>query len=48
MYVRLMLAEVLEKVQESDPVKGPWMVRNEAKQGRVWCDASSLAVGVAL
>ena len=48
MDVRLMLAEVLEKVQESDPVKGPWMIRNEAKQGRVWCDASSLAVGVAL
>ena len=48
MDVRLMVAELLDKVRESDPVKGPWLVKNEAKTGRVWCDASSLAIGVAL
>ncbi|XP_043247110.1 uncharacterized protein LOC122394343 [Amphibalanus amphitrite] len=48
MDVRLMTEELLEKVQEHDPVRGPWLVKNEAKHGRVWCDASSLAMGVAL
>ena len=46
--VRLMTTELLEKVRDSDPVKGPWTVRNETRKGRVWCDASSLAIGVAL
>ena len=48
MDVRLMLDELLKRVRESDPVKGPWLVRNQEKKGQVWCDASSLAIGVAL
>ena len=41
------LAEVLRRVQRSDPVQGFWSVP-DVKEGRVWCDASSLATGVAL
>ena len=48
MDVCLMTEELLEKVQEHDPVRGPWLVENEAKHGRVWCDASSLVMEVAL
>ena len=48
MGVRLMIVELLEKVRDSDPVRGPWLVKNEVKTGRVWCDASSLAIGVAV
>lgn len=41
------LREVLQRVRRSDPVQGFWAVP-DAKEGRVWCDASSLATGVAL
>ena len=41
------LVEVLQRVSRSDPVQGFWAVP-EVKAGRVWCDASSLATGVAL
>ena len=43
---RAMLAEVLEKLRQSDPVGGKWKV--SSTKGKVWCDASSLATGCAL
>ena len=42
-----MMKEVLQRVRENDPVKGRWYV-NDSKSGAVWCDASSLALGVIL
>jgi ribonuclease HI len=39
--------EVLAQVAREDPVKGQWCVKNIGS-GRVWCDASSLAIGVCL
>ena len=42
-----MLAEVIRRVQEEDPVKGFFRVE-DATAGRVWCDASSLALGVVM
>lgn len=41
------LREVLRRVRRSDPVQGFWAVP-DVREGRVWCDASSLATGVAL
>lgn len=41
---RDMLNEVLEKVLKDDPVRGPWAIP-QAKSGRVWTDASSIALG---
>lgn len=41
-----MLLELLERVEAKDPVYGVWNVHSA--EGRVWCDASSLAVGCAL
>jgi ribonuclease HI len=43
----LMLSELMKSIKNSDPVQGRWMVR-QTTYGRLWCDASSLAVGVAL
>ena len=43
---RAMLAEVLEKLRQSDPVRGRWKV--SSTKGKVWCDVSSLATGCAL
>ena len=40
-----MLQEVVERVRENDPVKGKWQVPKSDK-GKVWCDASDLALGV--
>lgn len=40
-------AEVWSRVQAEDPVRGTWNVE-DTKFGRVWCDASSIAVGVCL
>jgi hypothetical protein len=42
-----MLSEVINAVKERDPVQGIWTV-NQTTRGTVWCDASSLAIGVAL
>ena len=41
------LIQVLRRVNQSDPVRGSWAVPN-LDEGCVWCDASSLATGVAL
>lgn len=43
-----MLQDVLERVRREDPVKGKWFVSAKARKGVVWCDASSLALGVVL
>jgi hypothetical protein len=40
-----MLAEVMQTVANHDPVRGNWSVAKVSK-GRIWCDASSLAIGV--
>ena len=42
-----MIGEVLQRVREEDPVKGNWRV-DDTTVGRVWCDASSIALGVVL
>ena len=41
------LDDVLHRVHEKDPVRGIWNVSQE-KKGVIWCDASSLALGVVL
>ena len=43
----LMIREVLEEVRRTDPVKGSWHVPKK-DSGVVWCDASSIALGVLL
>lgn len=43
--VHSMLHECLARVEQSDPVRGRWPAP-PGKSGRVWCDASSLALGV--
>ena len=40
-----MLDEVDKRLREHDPVGGQWEV-SKSKSAKVWCDASSLAVGV--
>ena len=42
-----MIEEVLNRVREEDPVRGCWRVPH-LRWGRVWCDASSLALGLVL
>lgn len=42
-----MIEEVISRVCKEDPVRGHWRVAN-VNMGRVWCDASSLALGVVL
>jgi hypothetical protein len=42
-----MLRHLLNEVRMNDPVKGRWIVP-DVSEGRVWCDASSLAIGVSL
>ena len=44
---RSMLAEMKDKICLEDPVQGAWTVP-DLKTGVVWCDASSIASGVAL
>jgi ribonuclease HI len=41
-----MLTEVMEMIQAKDPVQGKWTVCKA--DGTLWCDASSLALGIAL
>lgn len=45
--VKKMLDEVSQRVQQHDPVSGEWKV-SASQTGKVWCDASSLAIGVCL
>lgn len=44
---KYMLNEVINEVEVRDPVMGKWNVTLE-ERGIVWCDASSLAIGVCL
>ena len=44
-FVGQLLAQMMEKVRHYDPVQGEWSV-SAGSEGKVWCDASSLAVGV--
>ena len=41
------MKEVIERVKLDDPVRSPCRVPKRNK-GTVWCDASNLALGVAL
>lgn len=44
-----MIREVVERVRMGDPVKGRWTVPMKGtKSGTVWCDSSSIAMGVLL
>lgn len=45
--VAAMLRQLVERVEREDPVRGPWHVP-ETTRGRVWCDASSIALGAAI
>jgi len=45
--VRRMAEEISHRVANADPVSGTWNVP-QSTSGRVWCDASSLALGVCL
>jgi len=38
---------VLKKVKEEDPCRGIWSI-DDCKDGIIWCDASSIAIGTAL
>lgn len=42
-----MLANIMNGINEKDPVGGKWAVCN-SEEGRLWCDASSLAIGVCI
>ncbi|XP_067934796.1 uncharacterized protein [Watersipora subatra] len=42
-----MLRRTLKKVAVHDPVKGSWSVE-QTNEGNVWCDASSIAIGVCI
>ena len=44
----LLLREVLERVEQCDPVHGIWNVSCNSLNGILWCDASSLALAAAL
>ena len=41
------LHEIIDRIKLDDPVRGVWDVP-EAREARVWCDASSLAMGCCL
>ena len=45
--VSALVEETLKRVASEDPVHGVWCVPVEAS-GKVWCDASSMALGVCL
>ena len=42
-----MLHELISRLSNHDPVSGQWNVTSQS-QGKVWCDASSIALGVCL
>ena len=43
-----LLMDLLDRIAKSDPVEGVWCDDQKREDGRVWCDASSIGVGVAL
>lgn len=45
--VRRKTEEMIDKIRSSDPVRGKWGVPL-TETGAVWCDASSIAIGVAV
>ncbi|XP_066985023.1 uncharacterized protein [Macrobrachium rosenbergii] len=45
-YIKMCLQELLEKVKKDDPVRGQWNVTGD--KVKIWVDASSLALGVAV
>lgn len=40
-----LVRELISRVNDEDPVRGEWCVSG-SREGRIWCDASSLATGV--
>ena len=42
---QFMIEDLVERVRTNDPVGGRWCV-DKARTGKIWCDASSLAMGV--
>lgn len=44
---KALVEDLLVRVQREDPVKGTWSVENQ-ESGKVWCDASSIGIGVSL
>jgi hypothetical protein len=46
-HVQIMLRNMMDRIDERDPVTGKWAVP-PVEEGKVWCDASSLAIGVCL
>jgi ribonuclease HI len=42
-----MARDIQSRVEKDDPVRGEWVV-SSTKTGTLWCDASSLAIGVCL
>jgi hypothetical protein len=42
-----MIHGMVGRVSKQDPVRGRWAVTKH-KKGRIWCDASSLAIGICL
>ena len=42
-----MLRELIDRVKSEDPVRGEFQVP-PTTHGKVWCDASSLGIGVAV
>ena len=42
-----MLIETFNRLKLEDPMKGTWLVSN-SRNGTVWCDASSIALGVVM
>ncbi|XP_054285261.1 uncharacterized protein LOC129001833 [Macrosteles quadrilineatus] len=45
--IKIMLGDIMESIKEKDPVFGKWAVSSSDK-GTVWCDASSLAIGICI
>ena len=45
--VAALARQLAERIKSEDPVQGIWEVP-QTDEGRVWCDASSIAVGVAV
>ena len=45
--VLCVIQEVITEVKNRDPVKGEWHI-GRSKEGVIWCDASSLALGAIL
>ena len=46
-HTRTLIDEILQRVYQQDPVEGSWNVP-DGEHGIMWCDASSIAIGVCL